>query len=82
MVVFILFRYGGIYLDIKFKPYDHFKFIEFVDNEYFVVDRADLIGRPAIYNAFMIAKPENIQLKTCIQKLLTMSPKEVMDYVN
>jgi mannosyltransferase OCH1-like enzyme len=66
----ILYRRGGIYLDIKFTPCDGFKFMELVDNEYFVLDRADLIGRPAIYNALMVAKAGNTELKRCIEKLV------------
>ena len=35
----ILYKKGGVYLDIKFKCEDNFKLIELVDNEYLVLDR-------------------------------------------
>lgn len=35
----VLYKLGGIYLDIKFEPVDGFKFIELVDKEYVVLDR-------------------------------------------
>jgi mannosyltransferase OCH1-like enzyme len=34
----VLYKNGGIYLDVKFEPVDGFKFIELVDKEYFVLD--------------------------------------------
>lgn len=34
----VLYKLGGIYLDIKFEPVDGFKLIELVDKEYFVLD--------------------------------------------
>lgn len=35
----ILYKKGGIYLDIKFKCVNGFKFIELVDKEYFVLEK-------------------------------------------
>ena len=35
----VLYKNGGIYLDIKYEPVDGFKFIELVDNEYFVLEK-------------------------------------------
>jgi Glycosyltransferase sugar-binding region containing DXD motif len=66
----ILYCRGGIYVDIKFQPCHDFTFLELMDHEYFVLDRADLIGRPAIYNGCMIAMPRNPQLKCCIEKVI------------
>lgn len=66
----IIYRYGGIYLDIKFKPVNDFKFKELVYKEHFVLDRADLIGRPAVYNALIVAKAGNPILKQCIEKIV------------
>jgi mannosyltransferase OCH1-like enzyme len=64
----ILYVCGGIYLDIKFRPCDGFKFMELVNDEYFVLDRADLVGRPCVYNALIVAKAGNEYLKKCIDK--------------
>lgn len=35
----VLYKHGGIYLDIKFKSENGFKLIELTDKEYFVLDR-------------------------------------------
>lgn len=35
----VLYKYGGIYLDIKFKSENGFKLIELTDKEYFVLER-------------------------------------------
>jgi hypothetical protein len=35
----VLYKLGGIYLDIKYEPVEDFKFIELVDKEYFVLER-------------------------------------------
>ena len=45
----ILYKNGGIYLDIKFQCENGFKLIELTDKEYFVLDRpyADRISVPA-----------------------------------
>jgi hypothetical protein len=58
----ILYKNGGIYLDIKFVPVNGFKFISCIDKEYFVLDRPyedfsvtikdelKLLNRPDYYN--------------------------------
>lgn len=35
----ILYIYGGIYVDVKWKPYSDFKFIDLVNKEHFTLDR-------------------------------------------
>lgn len=35
----ILYKKGGIYLDIKYEPVNDFKFIDLVDKEYFICER-------------------------------------------
>ena len=61
----ILYKKGGIYLDIKYKPTDGFKFVHLLDKEYFVLDN-DRIG---IYNALMICKPGNTILLKAINEI-------------
>jgi mannosyltransferase OCH1-like enzyme len=51
----ILYINGGIYLDIKYSPYNNFKFINLSEKEHLVLD-ADNFG---IYNALMACKPKN-----------------------
>lgn len=58
----ILYKKGGIYLDIKYEPVNGFKFIDCVDKEYFVLERPymgsdikvedelKLINHPNYYN--------------------------------
>ena len=65
----ILYKKGGIYLDIKYQCENGFKLIQLTDKEYFVKDIPKL-GRLGIYNAFMICKPGNKILLNCIDKIV------------
>ena len=62
----ILYKKGGIYLDIKYKPYNGFKFINLTEQEHWVLD-ADGCG---IYNALMVCKPENTILFHAIHQIV------------
>lgn len=63
----VLFIYGGIYLDIKYTPYNGFKFINLCESEHFVLD-ADGEG---IYNALMVSLPRNQILYNSIRQIVT-----------
>jgi mannosyltransferase OCH1-like enzyme len=62
----VLYKQGGIYLDIKYKPMNSFKFINLTEKEHWVLD-ADNNG---IYNALIVVKPGNIILKRAIEKVV------------
>jgi mannosyltransferase OCH1-like enzyme len=62
----VLYKKGGIYLDIKYKPLNFFKFINLTEREHWVLD-ADGDG---IYNALIVAKPGNAILKRAIEKVI------------
>ena len=64
----ILYFYGGIYLDIKFKPVNNFKFIEMINEEYFVKDIES--SNNGIYNGLIISKQRNEKLLNCIHKIV------------
>jgi mannosyltransferase OCH1-like enzyme len=66
----ILYKKGGIYLDIKYKCMNGFKLITLTDNEYFVKDRYIGLGKHGIYNAFMICKSGNKQMIQCINQIV------------
>uniref|UniRef100_A0A6C0JGL7 Glycosyltransferase n=1 Tax=viral metagenome TaxID=1070528 RepID=A0A6C0JGL7_9ZZZZ len=55
----VLYKYGGIYLDIKFQCANGFKLINFTDNEYYVKDIPQFNIFPGIYQAFLICLPNN-----------------------
>ena len=65
----ILYKKGGIYLDIKYQCENGFKLIQLTDKEYFVKDIPKL-GRLGIYNAFMVCKPGNEIVLNCIHKIV------------
>ena len=65
----ILYKKGGIYLDIKYQCENNFKFIELTDKEYFVKD-IPIYNRQGIYNALLICKPGNNVLLNCINKIV------------
>jgi mannosyltransferase OCH1-like enzyme len=66
----VLYKLGGIYLDIKYKCVHGFKFLTLTDNEYFVKDRYDSMTELAVYNALIICKPGNEILRKCINKVV------------
>lgn len=66
----ILYKKGGIYLDIKYECYNGFSFNQLDPNtEYFVLDMAHN-GVRGIYNAFMVCKPNNEKLLNCINQIV------------
>jgi mannosyltransferase OCH1-like enzyme len=62
----ILYKEGGIYVDIKYKPINKFKFINLTESEHWVLD-ADGHG---IYNALIVSKPENSILFAAIRQIV------------
>lgn len=62
----ILYIKGGIYLDIKFKCMNNFKFIALTEKEYLVRDRWDC----GIYNALMVCHAGNPILFNAIQQIV------------
>jgi hypothetical protein len=69
----ILYVYGGIYLDIKFRPVNGFKLINLIDREYFIIDRPhqyNLKNNWCVSNGFIITKKNNPILLKCIEKIV------------
>jgi mannosyltransferase OCH1-like enzyme len=64
----VLYKLGGVYLDIKFKCINGFKFITVTDKEYFVRDR--ISSGHGIYNAIMICKANNPILLKAINRVV------------
>ena len=62
----ILYKMGGIYLDIKFKPTNGFNLIELTEKEHFVRD----VGGVGVYNGVMVCKQGNPLLLRCINKII------------
>jgi len=63
----ILYKKGGIYLDIKYYPVNGFKLINLLEREHWVLD-ADGNG---IYNAVMICLPGNNVLLQAINNIVS-----------
>jgi mannosyltransferase OCH1-like enzyme len=72
----ILYKYGGIYMDIKFKFFDnvdvHKIFVQ-PTKEIFVRDFENMGN--GIYNAFMVCQPGNLKLLYCINKIIENTEK-------
>lgn len=64
----VLYIHGGIYLDIKFKPFKGFKFIELTEKEHFCWDLPE--SNYGISNGLMVAKPGNTYLLNAIKKVV------------
>ena len=65
----ILYKKGGIYVDIKYQCENNFKFIQLTHKEYFVKD-IPIYSRQGIYNALLICKAGNNILLNCINKIV------------
>jgi mannosyltransferase OCH1-like enzyme len=64
----VLYKYGGIYIDIKYQCANGFKLIQLTDKEYYVKDREQ--NRDGIYNAFMICKAGEHIMEKCINQVV------------
>jgi len=62
----ILYKNGGVYLDIKYAPVNGFKFINLMEKEHWVLD----MDKNGIYNALMVCKPNNEILLRAINKVV------------
>jgi mannosyltransferase OCH1-like enzyme len=62
----VLYKYGGIYLDVKFFCVNGFNFNYLLDKEYFCKD----FDKYGIYNAIIICKPNNEIMKKCINEVV------------
>ena len=62
----VLYKYGGIYLDVKFFCVNGFNFNYLLDREYFCKD----FDKYGIYNAIIICKPNNEIMKKCINEVV------------
>jgi mannosyltransferase OCH1-like enzyme len=75
----ILYKKGGIYLDIKYKCLSHFKLIELTNKEYCVRDRWHK-GTVGIYNALLSFKRNNDMLYKCIQNIVYNVKNNIYGY--
>lgn len=62
----ILYKYGGIYLDIKYVPVKGFKFLNLLEQEHWPLD----IDKSNIYNALLVCKPNNEILLKAIHQIV------------
>jgi mannosyltransferase OCH1-like enzyme len=62
----VLYKNGGIYMDIKYKCANNFKLIALTESEYFVRDRPTHMT----YTALIVVKPENQIMLKCINKIV------------
>lgn len=67
----ILYRNGGIYMDIKYITTNGFRLIELCEKEHFVLDRDNYWenNQMGIYTALFSVKPRNKMLRACIQQI-------------
>lgn len=69
----VLYKFGGIYLDIKFNCTNDFKLSRLTYKEHFVLDKG-LEGHPimdnGIYNGLLVCKPKSLFLVDCINEVI------------
>lgn len=63
----VLYKKGGIYLDIKYQMENGNKLINYVDKEYYTIEH---LSKEYIYNGFIISKPNNPLWLKCINKIV------------
>jgi mannosyltransferase OCH1-like enzyme len=66
----ILYKLGGIYLDIKYQCVRGFKLVSLVEEEHFVRDMYNTENLVGVYNAFMVCSPGNEIMMKCINKVV------------
>ena len=66
----ILYTYGGVYVDVKYKCVNDFKLMTLTDDEYFVLDRYHIVDKLAVYNALIVVKPHNEIMRKCIHTIV------------
>jgi len=78
----VLYMYGGIYLDIKYKCSNGFKLCDVTDKEYLVLERPGFWTNNTygIYNGFMVSKPKNSLLMKCINKIVHNVENRIRGY--
>jgi Glycosyltransferase sugar-binding region containing DXD motif len=65
----VLYKYGGVYLDIKYMPVGKSKLMDMMGEEHFCKDLPNPRAyKQGIYNAFMICRRGNAILRKCINK--------------
>jgi mannosyltransferase OCH1-like enzyme len=62
----ILYKLGGIYLDIKYIPINGFRFVNLLEKEHFVLDW----GGGGVYNALLVCKAGNEILLKAINQIV------------
>jgi mannosyltransferase OCH1-like enzyme len=62
----VLYKLGGIYLDVKYRPINDFKFINLTEKEHWVLDS----DKKGIYNALIVCKPNNNILLQAINQIV------------
>jgi mannosyltransferase OCH1-like enzyme len=62
----VLYINGGIYLDIKYRCVNGFKFIALTEKEHFVRDKLD----NCIYTALIVTLPKNEIMRKCIYQIV------------
>ena len=64
----VLYKHGGIYLDVKYFCVNGFNFDYLLNREYFCKDIKE--SGSGIYNALIICKPNNEIMKKCIEQVV------------
>ncbi len=62
----VLYKFGGIYMDVKYYPINNFKLVNLLEEEHWVLD----IGGSGIYNALMVCNAGNEILLKAINNIV------------
>ena len=62
----VLYKKGGVYLDVQYEPVNGFKFIHLIDKEHWTMD----VDKNGVYNALMINQAGNEILLKAINQIV------------
>jgi mannosyltransferase OCH1-like enzyme len=65
----ILYKKGGVYMDIKLRTVNKFKLIHIINKNQYVFDHPGDINS-GIWNAFIVSEPNNEIMKKCIDQIV------------
>ena len=79
----ILYKKGGIYMDIKYECYKEFKLTTLLDKPHYVSDRKEFAepGKSLVYNGFIVSPVNNPVLKECIHRIVKHVKEKDFRYI-
>ena len=68
----VLYKYGGVYLDIKLRPVEGFRLADLCTSNQYCKDIPEscVEGSISLFNGFLVSRPSNPIMMNCIKRIL------------